>query len=144
MIFFYFAKFLRTIGDCHDTKAENAGNQLLFDNQLYGNQLLLDSLYFLGRSILFECTFPNRLPIQAAKTDVHHANLSPKYKFQWKHMSRHFEVNLKISVIAAPYYFRSQWSPALCISKVLLSICSLLTDPNPDDPLVPEIGNHLN
>jgi hypothetical protein len=24
--------------------------------------------------------------------------------------------------------------------QVLLSICSLLTDPNPDDPLVPEIG----
>ncbi|XP_019704805.1 ubiquitin-conjugating enzyme E2 10 isoform X3 [Elaeis guineensis] len=25
--------------------------------------------------------------------------------------------------------------------KVLLSICSLLTDPNPDDPLVPEIAH---
>lgn len=35
---------------------------------------------------------------------------------------------------------RSQWSPALTISKVLLSICSLLTDPNPEDPLVPEIA----
>merc|ERR1712093_768591 len=33
---------------------------------------------------------------------------------------------------------RDQWSPALTISKVLLSICSMLTDPNPDDPLVPE------
>ena len=30
---------------------------------------------------------------------------------------------------------RDNWSPALTISKVLLSICSLLTDPNPDDPL---------
>jgi ubiquitin-protein ligase len=29
----------------------------------------------------------------------------------------------------------------LTISKVLLSICSLLTDPNPDDPLVPEIAH---
>merc|ERR1712054_19039 len=36
---------------------------------------------------------------------------------------------------------KDQWSPALTISKVLLSICSLLTDPNPDDPLVPEIAN---
>ena len=35
---------------------------------------------------------------------------------------------------------KSQWSPALTISKVLLSILSLLTDPNPDDPLVPEIA----
>eukprot|EP01061_Rhynchopus_euleeides_P031977 TRINITY_DN52_c0_g1_i1.p1 TRINITY_DN52_c0_g1~~TRINITY_DN52_c0_g1_i1.p1 ORF type:complete len:149 (+),score=36.64 TRINITY_DN52_c0_g1_i1:70-516(+) len=35
---------------------------------------------------------------------------------------------------------KEMWSPALTISKVLLSICSLLTDPNPDDPLVPEIA----
>uniref|UniRef100_H3HAQ5 UBC core domain-containing protein n=1 Tax=Phytophthora ramorum TaxID=164328 RepID=H3HAQ5_PHYRM len=35
---------------------------------------------------------------------------------------------------------KDQWSPALTISKVLLSICSLLTDANPDDPLVPEIA----
>tara|TARA_B100000927_G_C16351835_1_gene423588 strand:+ start:48 stop:503 length:456 start_codon:yes stop_codon:yes gene_type:complete len=35
---------------------------------------------------------------------------------------------------------KDQWSPALTISKVLLSICSLLTDPNPDDPLVPSIA----
>ena len=38
---------------------------------------------------------------------------------------------------------KDQWSPALTISKVLLSICSLLTDPNPDDPLVPEIAQQL-
>nr|CAB3459815.1 unnamed protein product [Digitaria exilis] len=36
---------------------------------------------------------------------------------------------------------KEQWSPALTVSKVLLSICSLLTDPNPDDPLVPEIAH---
>eukprot|EP00759_Apiculatamorpha_spiralis_P054091 PhF_6_TR6821/c1_g1_i1/m.9814/K06689/UBE2D, UBC4, UBC5; ubiquitin-conjugating enzyme E2 D len=35
---------------------------------------------------------------------------------------------------------KDQWSPALTISKVLLSICSLLTDPNPKDPLVPDIA----
>ena len=35
---------------------------------------------------------------------------------------------------------KDQWSPALTISKVLLSIGSLMTDPNPDDPLVPEIA----
>lgn len=38
---------------------------------------------------------------------------------------------------------KEQWSPALTISKVLLSICSLLTDANPDDPLVPEIADLL-
>ncbi|OBS82911.1 hypothetical protein A6R68_23100, partial [Neotoma lepida] len=33
-----------------------------------------------------------------------------------------------------------KWSPVLTIPKVLLSISSLLCDPNPDDPLVPEIA----
>lgn len=37
----------------------------------------------------------------------------------------------------------SGWSPALTISKVLLSICSLLADPNPKDPLVHEIAELL-
>jgi ubiquitin-conjugating enzyme E2 D/E len=35
---------------------------------------------------------------------------------------------------------KDNWSPALTISKVLISICSLLDDPNPDDPLVPDIA----
>jgi len=38
---------------------------------------------------------------------------------------------------------KDQWSPALSISKVLLSICSMMDDPNPKDPLVPEIANLL-
>lgn len=36
---------------------------------------------------------------------------------------------------------KDQWSPALTISKVLLSICSLLDDANPNDPLVPDIAD---
>lgn len=44
---------------------------------------------------------------------------------------------------------KDNWSPALTISKVLLSICSLLTDANPcmkffymlDDPLVGSIAH---
>ena len=38
---------------------------------------------------------------------------------------------------------KNNWSPALQISKVLLSICSLLCDPNPDDPLVPSIARQF-
>ena len=33
---------------------------------------------------------------------------------------------------------KEQWSPALTISKVLLSVCSLLTDPNCGSPANPE------
>jgi len=38
---------------------------------------------------------------------------------------------------------KNAWSPALTISKILLSICSLMNDPNPNDPLVPEIAELL-
>ena len=38
---------------------------------------------------------------------------------------------------------KNQWSPALTISKVLLSICSLMDDANPNDPLVHEIADLL-
>ena len=33
------------------------------------------------------------------------------------------------------------WSPVLNVSKLLLSISSLLTDPNPDDPLDPDVAD---
>ncbi len=36
---------------------------------------------------------------------------------------------------------KDQWSPTLTISNVLLSISSLLCDPNIDDPLVPRIAH---
>ena len=35
---------------------------------------------------------------------------------------------------------KDNWSPALTVSKVLLSICSMLTDCNPHDPLVGSIA----
>lgn len=36
---------------------------------------------------------------------------------------------------------KDKWSPVLTISKVLLSICSLLDEPNPNDPLDLDIAN---
>ena len=38
---------------------------------------------------------------------------------------------------------KEQWSPVLTISKVSLSICSLMDDPNPDVPLVSDIADLL-
>lgn len=55
----------------------------------------------------------------------------PKIKMKTKI----FHPNIKNEEICLDIIKEDRWSPALTIEKILLSISSLLDDPNPDDPL---------
>ena len=72
--------------------------------------------------IKFPKDYPFKPPYVSFLTRIYHCNISTTG-----------EICLDI--------LKDQWSPALTMSKVLLSILSLLTDANPKDPLVPAIAH---
>ena len=85
-----------------------------------------DSSPYKGGIFKLEINFPDDYPFHP-----------PKIRF----VTKIYHCNINSSGGICLDILKDKWSPALTISKILLSICSLMDDPNPNDPLVPEIAN---
>ncbi|KAJ3674599.1 hypothetical protein LUZ60_005215 [Juncus effusus] len=76
--------------------------------------------------IIFPCDYPFKPPKVIFKTRIYHCNVDSAG-------------NLSLSIL------KDGWSPALTISKVLLAIKSIVTTPDPYNPVVPSIAElYLN
>lgn len=88
---------------------------------------------------------PTDCPYQGGmfKLEIHFPSDYPFKPPKVIFLTKIYHPNVSTSGAICLDILKDQWSPALTIGKVLLSICSLLTDANPKDPLMPDIAEQF-
>ena len=121
-------RILKEIQDLRKDSPENCSAGPSGDDVYKWNAVILgpaDSPYQ-GGIFNLEIHFPTDYPFKPPKviftTKIYHPNVGSTG-------------NICLDIL------KDNWSPALTVNKVLLSICSLLTDANPKDPLMPDIAD---
>ena len=75
--------------------------------------------------------------------DIHFSKDYPFKPPKVSFATRIYHCNINSNGAICLDVLKDNWSPALTISKVLLSIMALLTSANPDDPLVGSIADEF-
>jgi ubiquitin-protein ligase len=102
-----------------------------YDNMYEWSAIILGPVDtpYQGGSFKLKITFPRNYPFKPPIinfiTKIYHCNIN-------------YSGSICLDIL------NTNWSPVLTISKVLLSICSLLDEPNPNDPLVENIAKLYN
>ena len=120
----------KELNDLRDSPPANCSAGPVGDNMLSWQATIIgpaDGPYEGGvfyLDVSFPRDYPFRPPQVEFKTKIYHCNVNGSGA-----------ICLDI--------LKDRWSPALTLSKVILSICSLMDDPNPDDPLSVEAADLL-
>lgn len=124
-------RILKELEEMQKTPPENCSAGLVMDGDIFNWQATImgpegspyhGGLFYL--KIHLSSDYPFKAPQINFITKIYHCN-----------------VNTNGSICLD--ILKDKWSPVLTISKALLSICSLMDDPNPNDPLVYDIADLL-
>ncbi|KAI5187001.1 ubiquitin-conjugating enzyme E2 D [Nematocida homosporus] len=130
-------RIMKELKDIKETEASMTGEgseRILFiapvdDSDLYnwkGRISPPKGSNYHGGTFYLDIKFPTDYPFKP-----------PRIRF----LTRIFHPNINTNGTICLDILSEKWSPALTITKVMMSICSWLDEPNPDDPLVPDIAS---
>ena len=122
-------RILKELNEMQTNPPENCSASSVNDDIRHWNAIIIGptGTPYEGGMFKLDVLFPQDYPFKA-----------PDIKF----LTKVYHPNISSSGRICLDILKDKWSPALTIGRVLLSLCSLLNDPNPDDPLSSDVARH--